>query len=241
MSEIYYKIANKIDTNNIKKIKFITINDVPKYYAKGIYLWEIFLPQNDPELKICRHSETYKIKGIGQVKVDSNEYISNKIILGEKYSLLEPETYEKFGLDICDNEYLIKHAIDHNNINLLNVLLKKGYQFGQTNIIRMCIVDYISSKGNTEILDWWKNNNLKFDYTEKAMDLASKFGHIDVLNWWLKSALTLKYSNVAFDGAATEKHIDILKWWINSGLKIKYTEYGIHAAAVNGFSEVLDW
>ena len=216
MSEIYYKIANKIDTNNIKKIKFITINDVPKYYAKGIYLWEIFLPQNDPELKICRHSETYKIKGIGQVKVDSNEYISNKIILGEKYSLLEPETYEKFGLDICDNEYLIKHAIDHNNINLLNVLLKKGYQFGQTNIIRMCVVDYIdyiSSKGNTEILDWWKNNNLKFDYTEKAMDLASKFGHIDVLNWWLKSALTLKYSNVAFDGAAT----------------------------VNGFSEVLDW
>ena len=109
----YYKITNKNETHygfeyrdglNILKEEFNNNKDsscvpggfyfttkefIHEFYGYGIYLREIELPNNDPEFKIVKDPS-------------GNKWRANKIILGNKYSLSDPEIYIKLGIKMMD-------------------------------------------------------------------------------------------------------------------------------------------
>src|SRR5207244_1313830 len=64
---------------------FTTLEYIPIFYSWGIYLREITLPIDDPDFKMVQDPS-------------GNKWRANKIILGKRYSLLHPDTYEKFSL-----------------------------------------------------------------------------------------------------------------------------------------------
>src|SRR5437870_5594790 len=78
---------------------FTTWNHIPKFYHYGIYLRVVRLPLDDPDFIMVEDP-------------DGDKFRANKIILDkdEKYSLFDYETYEKFGLDIAQNKYLLYFA-----------------------------------------------------------------------------------------------------------------------------------
>lgn len=186
---------------------FTTAEYINNYYAYGCNLRQVILPQDDINFRIVR---------VG------NSFCANRIILGEKYSLYDPDTYERFGLHIEDNNQITKLASAEGNLEFLCKWKKLGIT-GHRSAAR---VDLASENGHVAILDFWFKTGKMF-YSTKAIDAASRNGHVDVLAWWLKSGLKLKYTNLAVDWACAFGRTDILEWWKNSGLEIKYSDNAI--------------
>ena len=186
---------------------FTTAMHINEYFAYGCNLRQVILPHDDPNFRM--------------VKV-GNSFCANRIILGEKHSLYDFDTYKRFGLDIKDNNQITKLACAEGNLEFLYRWEKLGIT-GHRSAARM---DLASENGHVDILDFWFKTGKVF-YTMKAIDAASRNGHIDTLQWWLKSGLKLKYTVLAVDWACAFGHVDVLEWWKNSGLEIKYSDNAI--------------
>jgi len=91
----------KTNQNSIYNGFEITTSEYIHYfYYHGIYLREIELPFDDPNLKIS--------------KPKHDTWIANKIILKERHLLSDPNTYVKFNIKID-----INWAAEHGHINIL--------------------------------------------------------------------------------------------------------------------------
>ena len=183
---------------------FTTIDHINQFYRYGIYLREVILPADDPELKVVKHGIFYR---------------ANKVILGKKYSLLDITTYHDLGLDAASDSRAIDYASEHGLIDVLNKWKSSGLELKYSNRA----IDLASEKGCVEVLDWWKYSELELIYSNYAIDLASEYGHIEVLNWWKSSGLELKYSEHAIDCASAYGHIEVLNWWKSLELELKYS------------------
>jgi hypothetical protein len=228
----YYKIVSYEDVNerdiynnqfvNIyddSGVYFTTLQDIHHFYFYGIYLIEILIDVNDPELQL--------------EKVNEYKYKSNKIILGERFSLLDFNTYTKFNLDITKNTYAIDYASKYGFIDFLFWWVDSGINIPYTSRA----MNWASEYGRIDVLNFWLilcvryvsslikktkvNFGFELKYDNETMDYASANGHINVLNWWIKSGLPLKYSKYAYDVAACNSDMKMIEWWENSGLKIK--------------------
>lgn len=62
-----------------------TLEYIPNYYHFGEYLYEVHLPYDDYRFKLVRDPQ-------------GDKWRTNMLLLGEKYSLYNPKTYEHFGL-----------------------------------------------------------------------------------------------------------------------------------------------
>ncbi|AGD92635.1 hypothetical protein [Acanthamoeba polyphaga mimivirus] len=244
----HMEICNKRKNCSIISSGYFLHNfdEINKHYSSGKYLYIINVNIDDPEIIL------YKNK----------DYIQcNKIYVEEKYSLLDPDTYIKFNLNIEDNEYIIdwcsvfgtiselnnlwdlginftytNNSLDYTeNVDVLNWWLNSGLELKYTNIAMNLARD-------TKILQWWLDSGLKLIYNEKAMDSASTNLHIKepikILDWWLNSGLELKYTHIAMDNAS---NIKILDWWLNSGLELKYTINAIEISIITQDTDFLDW
>jgi len=205
-----------------------TLQYIVNFYEYGVNLRKVILPVNDPEFKIVKDPQ-------------GNKWRVNKLILGEKYSLYDPKTYELFGLDISDNNYIIRWALAYENISFLNWWIdsKQNLIFnGNTINMMFCAA---SKNGKVKSLQWLKKSSIKVTYDQDSIDLASASGHANVLDWWLKSGLELKYSSYAMNTASENGHIYILEWWKNSGLKLDYTHDAIKKAINKNNISLLEW
>jgi hypothetical protein len=219
--------------------EFTDINNIHKFYGHGLYLREIFVPADS------------ELDDLIVIKNPVNDtYRSNKILLGRKYPLWHPDTYTKFGLDICDNYDLIDCASRNGRLDILDWWVRNGIDLKFSH----SAVDSASANGHIAILNWWKeqkiNNKLEFKYSENALDSASKNQHLDVLTWWLSNFIQnpffeLRYSERAINWASFNGHIDILNWWRNThkthGIELKYTAETINYAAINEDPITLNW
>lgn len=199
----YFKITNVCETENDQNNSqadyfFTTIDYIPKYYYHGIYLREIFLSED---------------KDNGLISYPNNDrYCAKKIIFGEKYSLCNPNTYSKFGLNMEYNIYLVDHASEHGNIDFLNQWKENKWnlQYSSDSI------NLASQNGHINVLDWWITSGFKMKYTIHAIDWACEKGHDKILDWWKKSQLEMKYSYNAIVLAIKNNHQNIIEWWKNN-------------------------
>ena len=210
----YYKITNKNETHygfkyqdglNILKEKFnndenaycvpggfyfTTKEFIHEFYEYGIYLREIELPINDPEFKMVKDPS-------------GNKWRANKIILGNKYSLLDPEIYITLGIKMMDMDYASAKGYE----KLLQLWKDSGLELKYSN----CAMDWASENGHKTILQWWKDSGLGLKYSYYAMDWISANGYEKILQWWKDSGLELKYSDDAMDWASENGHEKILQ------------------------------
>ena len=135
-----------------------------------------------------------------------------------------------------------------NNKNMIKIY----YELGLINILKKIktnneifvsgdSINCASENNHINILDWLKDSDLEFEYTENAIDSASTNGHINILEWFKNSNLEFKYTDNAIDLASTNGHINILEWFLNSNLEFKYTDYAINLASKNGHINILEW
>ena len=119
---------------------FTTIEYVPKYYYMGINLREVLIP-DDLDFKMINLKDKHR---------------ANKIILGNKYSLFDPKTYELFGLNMEYNIHLVNYASSSGNINFLNQWIINNWNLKYSSDA----IDLASENGHIEILNWWLNSGL---------------------------------------------------------------------------------
>lgn len=129
---------------------FTLPDNINNYYDYGINIREIFLPMDNPNFKMINLGHKFR---------------SNMVILGNKYSLLDIKTYQKFNLDPEDNKYMID---------------------------RISIEGDLESLILWQTLEVYSEKRLS--YNKIAIDTALFQNNIDILFWWFNSKLELKYS-----------------------------------------------
>lgn len=147
---------------------FTTIDNIHHFYKDGTYLCEISLPTDDEKLEVH-----YNVK--------RKIYTSNKIIIENKYSLMDPQTYQKFDIDITKNKYAILNASAFGNVSFLDWWFKSGVKIPYD---PKEVLSYATTNGHLNILEWWKNNNLKLIPDEESISLAELNNHNKILDFW---------------------------------------------------------
>jgi len=202
---------------------FTTIEHIPKFYELGINLRVVELPLSDPEFR-CVNDPA------------GDRWRANKIYLGKKYSLFDPETYKLFGLDITQNKYIVDFASQYGRIDFLEWFKNSGLKLDYSSNS----MDWPSYYCRSSVLQWWKESGLESKYSDRSLDWASSKGHINILNWWLKSGLELKYTQNSMDQASNNKNLDVLNWWLKSGLKLRYN-YETYTRALYKNETIAQW
>lgn len=108
-------------------------------------------------------------------------------------------------------------------INLLNFWYNPKRKIDSTYFV---IIDYISSIGSNELLEWWKNKGLVFYYTRNAFDSACQNNHINTMTWWINNTSKKKYmrhSNNITQGGYFKKGI----WKDFEKMTLSYSEAGL--------------
>ena len=83
---------------------------------------------------------------------------------------------------------------------------------------------------------------LKFIYSKNTIDYASSNGRINTLDWWWSHRSNLKFEYSKVDIAACKRHFDVLDWYFDkyqnySEFKFKYTSKLVDYASI----KLLDW
>lgn len=203
---------------------FTTLKYIHKFYSYGVYIREIYLPQNDPEFRMVLDST-------------KDKYRANKIILGKKYSLLDPSTYSELCLDITKNDYFVLFACKYNRVDSLEWWKTSGIKLKYSNRA----IDLASKYGHIDVLNWWRISEIDLKYSSNAMTWASSRGYVIVLEWWKNSGFPLKYGYDAIELASSNGQIVSLEWWANSGLELFYHCNAIDLASANNQIVSLDW
>jgi hypothetical protein len=103
------------------------------------------------------------------------------------------------------------------------------------------IINNASSRGNIQVLEWFKNSGYEFKYDEYPICWASRYGHVQVLEWFKNSGYEFKYDELAINWASRNEHVHVLEWFKNSGYEFKYDELAIIWASYRGHNQVLEW
>ncbi|KAG0142878.1 hypothetical protein CROQUDRAFT_97026 [Cronartium quercuum f. sp. fusiforme G11] len=135
---------------------------------------------------------------------------------------------------ICD--YLLPELSSAwGRVDVLEWAIKS--KFGIPKQLNENSIDEASRNGHVNILEWWKQSNLKLTYSINSLNLATQNSNLNVLNWWKCSGLELKIGNVLDFGLT----LDSLNWWKKSGLNLNYSKLALYQASCQGNLNVLDW
>jgi hypothetical protein len=232
---------------------FTTIDKIQNYYYYGVNIREIELPKDDDFVMVQ----------------DGDKWRANKIILGKKWSLFDPATYDHFGLSPYFNHYLMDYASSAGRVDVLELWAKNTSD--QDNIWKKHLkeicsdcqyqtsllpyshqaIDKASENGHIDVLQWWFNRYIfhgdQFKSSHMAIDRASERGRINVLEWWwwkkVNHDLEFRYHS-AIDLASAKGQIDTLEWWFEKALYgqiFTYSTMAVDQAAINQHYHILEW
>lgn len=90
---------------------YVTTNEhIHKFYICGEVLAEVYVPTDDPDFRMV-------------IDPSGDKWRTNMLELGECHSLLDPETYTKFGIQI-DYTYMVVLALKNNDAALADKIIK---------------------------------------------------------------------------------------------------------------------
>jgi hypothetical protein len=228
------KPVDKIDYLRRKVIKpgfyYTTLNNINILCPYGTCLRIVEIPEDAQVVKVLN-------------KYKKKEWMSDKIILGDRYHLYDLDTILRFNLKIDENYVYYMFKLNFINTKILDHYKSKNKRL----MIRMAckILCNASLYNRIDILQWWVDNRLPLpmwkDANDSPMDLASQKSNIDILEWWKKSGTLLKYTCLSMDSASSRGDIDVLNWWLKSNLPLQYSANAINLAIKNGHINVLKW
>lgn len=222
----YFKVTpyDKDPRHYDSRCSFTTLDHIPKFYRDGHVLQEIIVPPSGEPVKCEVFSATRRSSTQYESDVTYVKYILTErhgVIVGNAYSLFDPDTYSKFGLDIKENEFIVSHAIRQGDFGTLGKLKELGFMTESSNLELVVgypklLIDKASNDGNVKMLDSWIKSGIKLEYSHKSMDGASAKNSVKMLNWWKNSGLVMKYSTDSLYFASAQVYVDVLCWWANS-------------------------
>ena len=160
-------VLNKKFNDDAKKscspggLYFTDIKNIFKFLNHGIYLREITLPTDDPEFMMIQDP-------------DGDKWRANKIILGKRWSLCDPETLrfllipaEGNGTDVRNKNDAIIWAYHQNllgNLEIAELFLKAGADSDY-------LAGFAFNKGNISLIEFLIKNNVDFQtFYQKRKD-----------------------------------------------------------------------
>src|SRR5437660_842245 len=102
---------------------------------------------------------------------------------------IDTENYLIEFLDVCSIFNYAKVSTMHYHFIKKNILYQQLIRYKKRYKNYDNLIDWTSQNGYLNILNWFKNSGLEFEYTNNAIDWASKNGHIHILNWFKNSGL----------------------------------------------------
>ena len=215
---------------------FTTKGHIQRFYSFGIYLREVTIPIDDPDFKIIKCK-------------DGTKWRSNKIILGTRYSLFDPETYVKFGLDIWKNKYIVIYACQYGRIDFLDKLVEMNEDKDpdypvrwdtryDRNVIDKMIL-FASQHRQIAVLDWLEAKKIihqeqimkdscdiecedDINRYDVAILQACRKGYLDVLQWWDKNNFMDKINANYLTYALENKHYHVADWLLARCKNVSY-------------------
>src|SRR5437870_4621249 len=149
---------------------FTSVEHIFNYLDYGIYLREVFLPEDDPTFKMVKDPE-------------GNKWRANKIILGNRFLLSDVNTFNLVIENVTDihayNELAIIWTSRKGHLEIVKFLIEKGADIHSNNNYAL---RWASKKGHLEIVkfliekgaDIHSNNNY-------ALRWASNNGHFEIV------------------------------------------------------------
>ncbi|AGF85209.1 hypothetical protein QJ854_gp573 [Moumouvirus goulette] len=152
---------------------YIYLKDISGYYNYGTNLAVISLPENGPDLKV--------------IFLDG-KFRANKINIDQVFSLFDIDTYQKFNLNISDNEYIVYFAVKYKNFNFLNWWINSNIDL----YYDQNICELIYKNNYIDILQWWIKSGKKLPKINNEFIVASSNGFIDILKCCVENNLLTK-------------------------------------------------
>lgn len=159
----------------------------------------------------------------------------------DEYDLLDPSTYEKLGLDITSNPYILDYGSRFGKIDVMNTYLEECEEMGfRPQYTEAALTQALLNK-HFDVADWWVKSHLKLLLPKNFMDECCATNRIDILDWICKNIRLPQYTSASLDRASSNGHIEVLNWWLKSKLPIVYTTNAMDRASQAGHVEVLQW
>lgn len=209
---------------------FTTIEHIHRFYDFGINLRVVTLPTNDPTFKMVMDYE-------------GDKWRANQIILGEKYSLDDLETYKKFDIPyptlytIAKNNLLniAKFLLETSNIRKkknMNFSLVAATRAGNIKMVQLLIqhgayihtqCDYIfeiaAMNGDLEMIKFLVENGININDDDCIVfQRVVKRGQLKIVKYLVEKGVDIHVRNdKVLEYAVTHCHFDIAKFLIESG------------------------
>ncbi|AGF84864.1 repeat protein [Moumouvirus goulette] len=221
---------DKYDFYNITEKLFFceskNIGECMTYY-KIIYLYDVYLPTNDPKLTIINYK--------------SGEYGANKIILQNRRDLKEITTWEYMisnGLNIFDggNKSLV-WACMNNHTNIIKYLVDKGIDI---NIDNGKSLEELAYGGYFDNFKYLVENGADI-HTSNALYWASHCGHFNIVKYLVESGANINETNNynPIRAACISGHNNILKYLLQNGATSHTINLGLTGASMGGHLDIV--
>lgn len=228
MSNTYYKITNQKEIHhgfqykeglNVLKDEFVTDDKVScgkggLYFTDaknlhvfvdyGIHIRTITLPMEDPSLKVVR------VEGNDNGK-KYTKWRANKIILGKRYYLLDPDVVKQFKLPVT--EYYMDTLSDIGDTETLDKWLNSS----KVHKYSVKCVDNALKNENFKILNWWKNSGLPLKLSSEGVQYCTAHNQIGMLKW-----LSTNNIKITFKKSQIRSHLrlfgtkETIAWWLKN-------------------------
>lgn len=229
--ETYYKLTNKREKHydfqykNGLNILTQPFNDNPNdscieggfYFsdAKNIfnfldfssyYLRKIKLPTSDPDFKMVRDPL-------------EDKWRCNKIILGERLKLSDPEVYKLLLSEISNNyDRILNYSSFHGNLRVIKFLVANGFPINNDDALILS-----SSNGHLSTVKFFVKHGVDIDVKKRtALLRASMHGHLNVVKFMVEKAgcTNQEWINAAMRYAAYEGYLNIVAYLLDQGANI---------------------
>lgn len=181
-----------------------THHHIHNFYICGHYLCPITLPFENKDFRILRVGNKYRV---------------NMLIINEKYSLNDLDTYLCFNIEL---DFLRLGKIISSK-----ELYDKYVGSGKDILSQYKLIDnvsYVHNEYAIQILHWWKNNNCDIKYSSFAFDNALQYKNIPVLDWWINSELEIKYTGYTLDMTIATANEQFKEWLKKNGFLMSNTQ-----------------